>query len=250
MLPTAYNSDYPHPLTAYASPGVNSATVAASGYAPRLRDLQESDPRATMGGILSDCGMSAPALSLSQGSKDGCGIPEKLWLQLSAWPGVKVPIGAVLPAALAARGASPRFLQSNNCPVSPTRTGSFGVTSTLTCRHKIPSSPVSPISSTFTQSRRLASSRSEADLQKMVLDKVVDNFDAPRASRASPSYERRGVSVDIGLCTHADQHRVSTGSASEPRIKARRSPGLPTPRRAFTSADELQLTSTRAPFGR
>jgi hypothetical protein len=100
--PRAYNPEYPHPLSVYASPAVNPAAVARSGYAPLLADLIESDERALKGSILADCGkdVTAPALMLDShpDSREGCGIPEKYWLKLSQWAAVKVPLGAVVPA--------------------------------------------------------------------------------------------------------------------------------------------------------
>lgn len=109
-LPRQYNTDYPHPLTVYASPAVNPASVAASGYAPLLEALQER-PHEMMGHILAECGkpdVTALGLTLDRDSKDGCGIPEKYWLRLSSWDGVKVPLGAVVPYARSTRAAAPR----------------------------------------------------------------------------------------------------------------------------------------------
>ncbi|CAK9786814.1 hypothetical protein CC85DRAFT_292680 [Cutaneotrichosporon oleaginosum] len=165
-LPEAYNTDYPHPLTVYASPGVNPATVVASGYAPFLRELLETNPRAAMGGILADCGnehMTAPALLLTQGGKDGCGIPEQLWLQLSSCAGVKVPIGAVLPAVMAGRGVSPRFLQvtssdsspcTDHCDIIPPPSRGVGTTS---------DNLESPLYSIFAKAQRIALSRPQTE---------------------------------------------------------------------------------------
>lgn len=123
-LPRPYNSDYPHPLTVYASPAVNPATVAASGYAPLLKELQEK-PEEMMGNILAECGKSnvtALGLTLDRDSKEGCGIPEKFWLRLSSWDGVKVPLGAVVPFARPSRGLAPRLVTSRpeSSPPQPT----------------------------------------------------------------------------------------------------------------------------------
>ncbi|GMK59307.1 hypothetical protein CspeluHIS016_0703220 [Cutaneotrichosporon spelunceum] len=193
-LPEAYNADYPHPLTVYASPGVNAATVVVSGYGPLLRELQETNPRAAMGGILADCGndhMTAPALLLTHGSKDGCGIPEKLWLQLSSCAGVKVPIGAVLPAAMAARGCSPRFLQASNLesPLyslqnSPPSPPSGGIDKT--------DGPESPLFSIFAKAQRLALSGTQPDIMNTLDDRETTL--APQAL-----YKRRGSLPDLCL---------------------------------------------------
>jgi hypothetical protein len=100
--PRAYNAEYPHPLSVYASPAVNPATVRDSGYLPLLAEL---DRRSRLGSIISDCGkdISAPGLMLEPNSKEGCGIPEQYWLRLSAWAGVKVPLGAIVPCVRSRR---------------------------------------------------------------------------------------------------------------------------------------------------
>lgn len=101
-VPTAYNAEYPHPLTAYASPAVNPSTVSSSRYDVLLDELLASDPDAAMGSTLANSGkegIGPPALSLHADSKDGCGIPENLWLQLTTWDSVKVPVGTVVPKA-------------------------------------------------------------------------------------------------------------------------------------------------------
>ncbi|KAL7421482.1 hypothetical protein Q5752_004369 [Cryptotrichosporon argae] len=101
-LPEPYNAGFPHPVTAYTSPGVNPHAVERSGYLPLLYDLMEKDPKAMTGTLIAELGrddLTAPALTLEPGSKDGCGIPEKLWLRLSTWAGVKIPIGTVIPFA-------------------------------------------------------------------------------------------------------------------------------------------------------
>lgn len=112
-----------------------------------------------MGDILADCGnehMTAPALLLTQGNKDGCGIPEKLWLQLSSCAGVKVPIGAVMPAVMAGRGVSPRFLQASS-PGSPPQSDQPSPTPP-------PSPPESSLYSIFAKAQRVALSSSQTDL--------------------------------------------------------------------------------------
>lgn len=140
-LPRPYNSDYPHPLTVYASPAVNPATVAASGYAPLLKKLQEQ-PEVMMGNILAECGkpnVTALALTLDRDSKEGCGIPEKYWLRLSSWEGVKVPLGAVVPFARSGRSA-PRLggSRSESSPLS-TALSSFSDLPSLREAHTLPS---------------------------------------------------------------------------------------------------------------
>ncbi|KAL1406080.1 hypothetical protein Q8F55_007763 [Vanrija albida] len=112
-VPKAYNAEYPHPLTAYASPAVNASTVSTSGYDELLSELLDNDPGAAMGSILANSGkegIGPPALSLRPGAEDGCGIPENLWLQLTTWASVKVPVGAVVPMSHPSRfNPGPRF---------------------------------------------------------------------------------------------------------------------------------------------
>lgn len=136
-LPRPYNADYPHPLTVYASPAVNPATVAASGYAPLLKKLQEK-PEEMMGNILAECGkpnVTALGLTLDRDSKEGCGIPEKFWLRLSSWDGVKVPLGAVVPFARSSRGIAPRLVSSRSESSPPQPTSSFSDSPLLADTH-------------------------------------------------------------------------------------------------------------------
>ncbi|BEJ14790.1 hypothetical protein CspHIS471_0405570 [Cutaneotrichosporon sp. HIS471] len=221
-LPEAYNADYPHPLTVYASPGVNAATVSVSGYAPLLRALQETDPRAAMGSILADCGnehMTAPALLLTHGNKDGCGIPEKLWLQLSSCAGVKVPIGAVLPAVMAGRGLSPRFLQAsslaptlyseqNSSNPSPSR----GINKT--------DAPESPLFSIFAKAQRLALSRTQSDMMNTLDDReTVQASQVVYKRRATGSLPdlRLGAKRKADLLSRDDDERSQMYSLVSPR---------------------------------
>ena len=80
-VPEPYNPAYPHPITAYASPGVNPDTVRASGYDKVLYDLLRTQPDLVKGTILasSDRDVSAPALMIPTQPGEGCGIPERLF---------------------------------------------------------------------------------------------------------------------------------------------------------------------------
>ena len=78
--PTPYNEAYPHPLTSYASPGVNPNTVIQSGYDIDLADLLRNDRTKALGTILATCdrpGITAPTLAkhLRSYIPDGNGIP-------------------------------------------------------------------------------------------------------------------------------------------------------------------------------
>jgi hypothetical protein len=78
--PEPYNEAYPHPLTSYASPGVNPNAVLLSGYDLDLAKLMESDRPKALGTILASCdrpGITAPTLAkhLRSYIPDGNGIP-------------------------------------------------------------------------------------------------------------------------------------------------------------------------------
>jgi len=78
--PEPYNEAYPHPLTSYASPGVNPNSVLLSGYDIDLAKLMETDRAKALGTILATCdrpGITAPTLAkhLRSYIPDGNGIP-------------------------------------------------------------------------------------------------------------------------------------------------------------------------------
>ena len=78
--PEPYNEAYPHPLTSYASPGVNPNAVLLSGYDIDLAKLMETDRAKALGTILATCdrpGITAPTLAkhLRSYIPDGNGIP-------------------------------------------------------------------------------------------------------------------------------------------------------------------------------
>ncbi|WVO18268.1 hypothetical protein L204_105979 [Cryptococcus depauperatus] len=89
-LPKAYNAAYPHPLTAYTSPGVNPKAVEASGYLAHLEKLMEEDPKAALGTIFHDAGFDDLQHSVylvftakgnAEDGRPGNGIPEAMWSQ-------------------------------------------------------------------------------------------------------------------------------------------------------------------------
>ena len=97
-LPRSYNAAYPHPLTAYASPGVNPATVQMSGYDAALVNLYLNDPVALKGTILAE-GIGGeellpPALTVLIEPGEGNGIPERLWSKFESYGAARVPVGA------------------------------------------------------------------------------------------------------------------------------------------------------------
>ncbi|ORY29157.1 hypothetical protein BCR39DRAFT_505642 [Naematelia encephala] len=115
-LPRPYNAAYPHPLTAYASPGVNPASVYHSGYGIALMRLIEADPHLIKGGILAAServDIAVPSLTLCLAEGEGNGIPERLWSRFESFGAARLPIG--LPASPAyprttpGRTLPPRF---------------------------------------------------------------------------------------------------------------------------------------------
>ena len=121
-LPEPYNSAYPHPLTSYASPGVNPATVSASGYQKALIQLLEHDPSKAKGSILASSehvNALPPALAFNTIEGEGNGIPEKFWSTFESSGAAHLPVGmaGVSPFAKQTRASTampPRFLQSDN----------------------------------------------------------------------------------------------------------------------------------------
>ncbi|WVF65727.1 hypothetical protein IAT40_000459 [Kwoniella sp. CBS 6097] len=108
--PEPYNLAYPHPLTAYASPGVNPETVKASGYGQLLEQLVRDDLQYAVGTILYEAGFrsmeSSVYLLFSFGGShgNGNGIPESLWSKLENANPTRLPVG-VAGVSPFARGA-------------------------------------------------------------------------------------------------------------------------------------------------
>lgn len=119
-LPEPYNPAYPHPLTAYASPGVNPATVRKSGYAEALVQLFLADPDKLKGSILATSehrDAVVPALAMHNAEGDGNGIPERLWARFESFGAARLPVGVagVSPFARSSIGPTatpPRFNQA------------------------------------------------------------------------------------------------------------------------------------------
>ncbi|WVQ93373.1 hypothetical protein IAU59_000442 [Kwoniella sp. CBS 9459] len=114
--PKPYNLAYPHPLTAYASPGVNPETVKASGYGELLDRLIREDLQYAVGSILYEAGFrsveSSVYLLFSFGGSNGCGngIPESLWSKLeNANPTARLPVGIAGVSPFAASGMNPEL---------------------------------------------------------------------------------------------------------------------------------------------
>ena len=119
-FPESYNPAYPHPLTAYASPGVNPATVRASGYAYVLDELLQSDPDKVKGSILASSDRDdvvVPSLAMHSSEGDGNGIPEKLWSQFESFGAARLPLGGAAaspfgkPVRAMVPALAPRFAQ-------------------------------------------------------------------------------------------------------------------------------------------
>ncbi|KAK8843452.1 hypothetical protein IAR55_007109 [Kwoniella newhampshirensis] len=110
--PEPYNKAYPHPLTAYASPGVNPATVKRSGYDRLLAKMVSEDIESALGYILYEAGFDCLANSVylflfEKGQ--GNGIPEKMWSQLESNNNAKLPVGL---AGVSPFACPPRFSQN------------------------------------------------------------------------------------------------------------------------------------------
>ena len=115
-LPEPYNTAYPHPLTAYASRGVNPATVRASGYDQVLKNLIYTDPDKVKGSILASSvceDVVVPALALHSTEGDGNGIPERLWAKFESFGAARLPVGSA--------GMSPFVRSASNPPLMAPR---------------------------------------------------------------------------------------------------------------------------------
>ncbi|WVQ64163.1 uncharacterized protein L199_002325 [Kwoniella botswanensis] len=125
-IPQPYNTEYPHPITAYASPRVNPETVKRSGYGQLLKTLVEQDLPLTLGSRLYDAGFrdldSSVYLLFSFEGSQGNGIPESLWSKLENVTSSRLPVGSngVSPFARSTTATSnavempPRFAQLSN----------------------------------------------------------------------------------------------------------------------------------------
>lgn len=118
-LPKPYNSNYPHPITAYASPGVNPEAVKGSGYNKLLQDIVKEDVKSALGDILYDAGFrdlsnSVYLLFSYESTGQGNGIPESLWSKFENVNNVRLPTAAAVTASVVAQVEEipPRFTQS------------------------------------------------------------------------------------------------------------------------------------------
>lgn len=116
-LPEPYNAAFPHPITAYASPGVNPHTIRQSGYDRVLASLLVTHPDIIKGDILAACdreGITAPALALHTTEGEGNGIPERLWTKFDSLGAARLPLGS-------APGASTFFRPTPTSSALPPR---------------------------------------------------------------------------------------------------------------------------------
>lgn len=81
-LPTPYNAAFPHPLTAYVSPGVNMTGKVRSEWRDKLQDMLALDPSLVKGSILASSDTLPPALTVPMFDGEGCAIPERLWCHI------------------------------------------------------------------------------------------------------------------------------------------------------------------------
>ena len=106
-LPVPYNPAYPHPISAYASPGVNPAVLAMSGYDKVLEHLLHTDPDTVKGTILASAeggDVFPPALTLVLTPGEGLGIPDRFCQQIESNGAAGIPVGVA--------GVSP-YVQGN-----------------------------------------------------------------------------------------------------------------------------------------
>ncbi|KIR28370.1 hypothetical protein I309_02669 [Cryptococcus deuterogattii LA55] len=107
-LPKPYNSKYPHPITAYASPGVNLETVKRSGYDEMLQVIVKEDVKGALGDIFYDAGFRSLSNSVYllfsyESMGQGNGIPESLWSKFENVNNVRLPTVATVASSVAAQ---------------------------------------------------------------------------------------------------------------------------------------------------
>ncbi|KIR35011.1 hypothetical protein I352_02272 [Cryptococcus deuterogattii MMRL2647] len=107
-LPKPYNSKYPHPITAYASPGVNPETVKRSGYDEMLQVIVKEDVKGALGDIFYDAGFRSLSNSVYllfsyESMGQGNGIPESLWSKFENVNNVRLPTVATVTSSVAAQ---------------------------------------------------------------------------------------------------------------------------------------------------
>ncbi|KIS00121.1 hypothetical protein L804_02764 [Cryptococcus deuterogattii 2001/935-1] len=107
-LPKPYNSKYPHPITAYASPGVNLETVKRSGYDEMLQVIVKEDVKGALGDIFYDAGFRSLSNSVYllfsyESMGQGNGIPESLWSKFENVNNVRLPTVATVTSSVAAQ---------------------------------------------------------------------------------------------------------------------------------------------------
>ncbi|WWC91367.1 uncharacterized protein L201_006310 [Kwoniella dendrophila CBS 6074] len=128
-VPQPYNIEYPHPITAYASPRVNPETVRRSGYDRLLKHLVREDLPLVLGTRLYDAGFrdldSSVYLLFSFDGSQGNGIPESLWSKLENVTSSKLPVGTA--------GISP-FARSTTVSMAPQMPPRFAQLSNQTTR--------------------------------------------------------------------------------------------------------------------
>ncbi|ODN74787.1 hypothetical protein L202_07106 [Cryptococcus amylolentus CBS 6039] len=105
-LPKPYNANYPHPITAYASPGTNPEAVRCSGYGEILDKMVKNDIRLALGDILYEAGFrdldnSVYLLFSYESTGQGNGIPESLWSKFENVNNVRLPTAAAVTASVA-----------------------------------------------------------------------------------------------------------------------------------------------------
>ncbi|WVW79071.1 hypothetical protein I302_101034 [Kwoniella bestiolae CBS 10118] len=215
--PQPYNKEYPHPITAYASPRVNPETIKRSGYGRILRSLVEQDLPLTLGSRLYDAGFrdldSSVYLLFSFEGSQGNGIPESLWSKLENVTSSRLPVGAngVSPYAHSTTSTAtassvempPRFAQLKNQAAMEygmlTPPGSAGEADYFSkpINNRLPDYDLTPRPSPDYHSVRHASSMAHMRNVERPYDQQESGYQSPHQSRTNHSATSDGTATGI-----------------------------------------------------
>ena len=194
-----------HPISAYASPGVNPAALAMSGYESILDHLLKNDRDKLKGSILAGAGRGdilPPALTMVILPGEGNGIPERLWTRFESLGAARLQVGAA--------NAGP-FAR-----VEPT-SGSFAQTAHHDAIHAMPPrfaaahARMWPTELAFTDNRFDQPSFDDIQSNFQQYRIQEDQSSASMSSENSPWYKTELCPVfeDTGLCKFGKACQVS-----------------------------------------
>ena len=242
--PEPYNRAYPHPLSAYASLGVNEETRRVSGYDKALLELYNSDPEKLRGTILSEAGrddLLPPALTMLIFPGEGNGIPERLWSRFESFGAARVPVGSAgMPSAQNPNQGYPQSAQ-----VLPPRmaslsqnTSATSISSTMSAYGSLSAHP------SLTSQPKGLYAYSPSDVSgtrhsSMTTRSIDDYFSLPRQS------VRHSASLASLSERHISRNALSRGSI--PSFDSRDPVSLPHPH-AITALAEQCGSSVIDPF--